>query len=96
MKTLVHRMEQVDGLDRHVIELPGEFGADESLDEFARLTKGILAQPESRIRVDCRDVQQLKRLESNYGTGPTYGLSRASRARAMRRGNWGAQDEESS
>jgi anti-anti-sigma regulatory factor len=80
MKTLVHRMEQVDGLDRHVIELPGEFGADESLDEFARLTKGILAQPESRIRVDCRDVQQLS---ANAVSVLMAACSRAERTRSV-------------
>jgi len=58
MKQLSHRVENVGGRERHVIELPNGLGG-EVVDDFYRLTMELISRPGSRIRVDCRHVDDL-------------------------------------
>jgi len=77
MELLRHRVEEAGGKDRHVIELPNRF-SDELIEEFIRLTREILSQPGSRIRVDCQHVDHM--------TEVAFGAILAAHVQAQRTG----------
>src|SRR5262245_36393184 len=53
-----HRVEQRDGIEIHVIEMPSEFITDREFEEFERLAKRI-TRAGTQIRLDCRRVQHI-------------------------------------
>ena len=77
MERLIHYVEVVRGNDRHVIELPSEFGG-EVAGEFSRLATELLSRPGSSIRIDCRHLKDL--------TEEGFGVVFTTYARAQRTG----------
>jgi anti-anti-sigma regulatory factor len=58
MSELRHHVEQVDGVEWHVIELPVMFVDDAEFEEFEKLQKRIIDRG-THIRVDCRNVKHM-------------------------------------
>ena len=53
-----HHVEQRDGVEVHVIDLPSEFIAEREFEEFERLAKRI-TKAGTQLRLDCRRLQHI-------------------------------------